>query len=86
MLVDMQKTIDPEMQAKALQQAADETNKALSTANEALQSGQVTLELTKGNEPLITHMKAVFSAKLELIAFFRDPPRLLDKPHLKSWS
>ena len=66
MLIQQQKMLDPENRAKAMQQAADETNRALSSANDALQTGQVTLELSKDVAPLMTHMKAV-SAKLELI-------------------
>jgi hypothetical protein len=61
--------MDPESriaEPRPWQKAADETNSALSKANDALQTGQVTLELAKDVEPLMTQMKAM-AAKLELL-------------------
>ena len=66
MHTDMQKMMDPESRAQAMQQAAVETNTALAQANNALQTGQATLELAKDVEPLMTQMKAM-NAKLELL-------------------
>ena len=70
MHTDMQKMMDPESRAQAMQQAAVETNTALAQANNALQTGQATLELAKDVEPLMTQMKAMnvaMTAKLELL-------------------
>ena len=65
-LVEIEKKIDPESRAKVMQQAVDETNRALSNANDALKTGQVTLELAKDVAPVMTQLTAL-SAKLELI-------------------
>ena len=52
--------------APILEQRAVETKQALETANAALNSGQVTLELSKDTAPVLQEMK-VMVAKLELI-------------------
>lgn len=73
MIQQTQKMLDPESRAKAMQQAADETNQALSKANDALQTGQVTLELAKDVAPVMEKLTEVnleltkVVAKLELM-------------------
>eukprot|EP00316_Scyphosphaera_apsteinii_P022196 CAMPEP_0119307138 /NCGR_PEP_ID=MMETSP1333-20130426/7713_1 /TAXON_ID=418940 /ORGANISM="Scyphosphaera apsteinii, Strain RCC1455" /LENGTH=154 /DNA_ID=CAMNT_0007310611 /DNA_START=55 /DNA_END=519 /DNA_ORIENTATION=+ len=52
--------------AMLLQRTANQSAEALSSANAALQAGQVTLELSKDVAPVLAEMKAIVT-KLELI-------------------
>ena len=51
------KAVDPEGQAKVMQQKAEETQLALSKANEALRQGETALNLSKDVGPLLTEMR-----------------------------